>query len=93
MANKGTVIVTGGSQGIGAAVVQSFLKRGYADGTFTRHVDAIDLHMMISAFCVFRISNQHTFGVVFDRDLTSPGLRDGYRQMLGDMIVSYLVSG
>lgn len=30
MANKGTVIVTGGSQGIGAAVVQSFLKRGYA---------------------------------------------------------------
>jgi NAD(P)-dependent dehydrogenase (short-subunit alcohol dehydrogenase family) len=30
MANKGTVIVTGGSQGIGAAVVQSFLDRGYA---------------------------------------------------------------
>lgn len=30
MAHKGTVIVTGGSQGIGAAVVHSFLKRGYA---------------------------------------------------------------
>lgn len=30
MASKGTVIVTGGSQGIGAAVVNSFLKRGYA---------------------------------------------------------------
>ncbi len=30
MANKETVIVTGGSQGIGAAVVQSFLGRGYA---------------------------------------------------------------
>jgi NAD(P)-dependent dehydrogenase (short-subunit alcohol dehydrogenase family) len=30
MANKGTVIVTGGSKGIGAAVVQSFLHRGYA---------------------------------------------------------------
>jgi NAD(P)-dependent dehydrogenase (short-subunit alcohol dehydrogenase family) len=30
MANKGTVIVTGGSQAIGAAVVQSFLDRGYA---------------------------------------------------------------
>ena len=30
MASKGTVIVTGGSQGIGAAVVQSFLERGYA---------------------------------------------------------------
>ena len=30
MANKGTVIVTGGSKGIGAAVVQSFLDRDYA---------------------------------------------------------------
>ncbi|HEY2040268.1 MAG TPA: SDR family oxidoreductase [Edaphobacter sp.] len=30
MASKGTVIVTGGSQGIGAAVVNTFLKRGYA---------------------------------------------------------------
>jgi NAD(P)-dependent dehydrogenase (short-subunit alcohol dehydrogenase family) len=30
MAGKGTVIVTGGSQGIGAAVVHSFLERGYA---------------------------------------------------------------
>lgn len=30
MTNKGTVIVTGASKGIGAAVVQSFLDRGYA---------------------------------------------------------------
>src|ERR1700744_5733520 len=30
MASKGTVIVTGGSQGIGAAVVQGFLGRGYS---------------------------------------------------------------
>jgi NAD(P)-dependent dehydrogenase (short-subunit alcohol dehydrogenase family) len=30
MASKGTVIVTGGSQGIGGAVVQTFLDRGYA---------------------------------------------------------------
>jgi len=30
MTGKGTVIVTGGSQGIGAAVVQAFLDRGYS---------------------------------------------------------------
>jgi NAD(P)-dependent dehydrogenase (short-subunit alcohol dehydrogenase family) len=30
MASRGTVIVTGGSQGIGVAIVQTFLDRGYA---------------------------------------------------------------
>jgi NAD(P)-dependent dehydrogenase (short-subunit alcohol dehydrogenase family) len=29
MASKGTIIVTGASQGIGAGVVQAFLDRGY----------------------------------------------------------------
>ncbi|HEX3691653.1 MAG TPA: TetR/AcrR family transcriptional regulator [Solirubrobacteraceae bacterium] len=73
-------------------LIARILKRGYASGAFVRRVDAIDLHMMISAFCVFRISNQHTFGVIFGRDLTSPDLRDRYREMLADMVVSYLVS-
>jgi AcrR family transcriptional regulator len=73
-------------------LIARILERGYASGAFVRRVDAIDLHMMISAFCVFRISNQHTFGVIFDRDLTSPELRGRYRQMLADMVVSYLVS-
>ncbi len=73
-------------------LIARILERGYASGAFVRRVDAIDLHMMISAFCVFRISNQHTFGVIFDRDLTSPDLRDRYRTMLADMVVSYLVS-
>jgi AcrR family transcriptional regulator len=73
-------------------LIARILERGYASGAFVRRVDAIDLHMMISAFCVFRISNQPTFGVIFDRDLTSPELRGRYRQMLADMVVSYLVS-
>jgi AcrR family transcriptional regulator len=73
-------------------LIARILERGYASGAFVRRVDAIDLHMMISAFCVFRVSNQHTFGVLFDRDLTSPDLRDRYRKMLADMVVSYLVS-
>jgi hypothetical protein len=30
---------------------------------------------MISAFCVFRVAKRHTFGAIFDRGLTSPGLR------------------
>jgi AcrR family transcriptional regulator len=69
------------------------LERGYADGVFRRDVDAIDVHMMISAFCVFRVANQHTFGTIFGRDLMAPELRARYRTMLGDMVVDYLRAG
>src|SRR5215204_5847043 len=55
-------------------LIQRILARGRADGSFTREVDAVDLHMMISAFCVFRIANRHTFGAIFDRDLVQPEL-------------------
>jgi len=38
LASKKTVIVTGASQGIGAAVVQAFLDRGYNVGATSRSV-------------------------------------------------------
>ena len=74
------------------AVLEGILERGYAEGRFRRTVDAVDLHMMISAFCVFRVANRHTFGTLFDRDMLSPGARDHYRQMVGDMVVGYLTA-
>ncbi|MGH3295291.1 MAG: TetR/AcrR family transcriptional regulator, partial [Trebonia sp.] len=44
------------------AVISSILERGREAGVFRRDVEAIDVHMMISAFCFFRVSNRHTFG-------------------------------
>ena len=71
-------------------LIASILERGR--DVFRRDIDAVDVHMMISAFCVFRVANRHTFGAIFDRDLADPALRDRYRQMLGDMVVEYLRS-
>ena len=48
------------------------------------------MHMMISAFCFFRVSNRHTFGALFGVDMLDPARRDRYRRMIGDMVVSYL---
>ncbi len=50
------------------------------------------MHLMISAFCFFRMSNRFTFGAIFGLDLIDPDRRDHYRQMLGDMVVSYLTT-
>jgi AcrR family transcriptional regulator len=71
-------------------LLAEILARGAAEGVFRNDVDAVDLHMMISAFCVFRVANRHTFGTLFARDLTDPKLRERYRTMLGDMVIDYL---
>jgi AcrR family transcriptional regulator len=74
-------------------LIEEILARGRQAGSFTRDIDAVDLHMMISSFCFFRVANRHTFGAIFHRDLIDPVLRDRYRCMLGDMVVMYLGAG
>jgi TetR/AcrR family transcriptional regulator len=71
-------------------LIDGILARGRAQGLFRDDIDAIDVHMAISAFCCFRVANRHTFGAIFGRDLLDPALRDHYRTMLGDMVVCHL---
>ena len=71
-------------------LIGRILEKGRKTGAFRRNVDAVDVHMMISAFCFFRVANRSTFGTLFDRDLLDPGLRAHYRRMLGDLVLAYL---
>ena len=73
-------------------VLTRILARGREAGQFREDVDALDVHMAISAFCVFRIANRHTFNAIFDRDMLDPARRDHHRRMVGDLLVSYLTS-
>jgi AcrR family transcriptional regulator len=72
-------------------LLDELLERGRASGVFRTDIDAIDVHMMISAFCVFRVSNRHTFGAIFGRDLVDPARHDYYRAMCGEMVARYLM--
>ncbi|MDR7320261.1 MULTISPECIES: TetR/AcrR family transcriptional regulator [Catenuloplanes] len=71
-------------------LLHGVLERGQADGVFRTDVDALDVHLMISSFCFFRVANRHTFGALFDRDLLDPARREHYRTMLGDLLTGYL---
>lgn len=71
-------------------VLARILERGHAVGTFRDDVDPLDVHMVISAFCVFRTANRHTFKAIFKRDMLDPARREHYREMLGDLVVDYL---
>ncbi|WP_229070250.1 TetR/AcrR family transcriptional regulator [Actinoplanes sp. DH11] len=68
------------------------LVRGRAAGRFRDDVDPIDVHMMISAFCVFRTANRYTFNAIFQRDMLDPARRDHYRTMIGDLVLEYLTA-
>ena len=49
--------------------VRAVYERGVRGGVFRPHLDPVDLHMTISALSFFNVSNQHTFGLIFQRDL------------------------
>ena len=72
------------------ATLKRILDRGRAEGVFRREIDPIDLHLAISSFCFFRVANQYTFGALFNRDLTEPGIRSRNRQQIADMVLAYL---
>ncbi len=66
------------------------LDRGVRQGVFRKGVDPIDLHMLISALCFFRVSNRYTFGEIFSRDLGEKDLRDRHKAMIADMVLRHV---
>src|SRR5215207_221571 len=71
-------------------VLASILQRGQDQGLFRSDLDPVDVHVLISAFCFFRVSNQYTFGIVFQRDLSSPELRQRHRTMISEVVLGWL---
>ncbi len=66
------------------------LDRGKRQGMFRSDADPIDIHMLISAFCFFRVANRHTFGLLFGRDLAEPRLRAKHKKMIADLVLDAL---
>ena len=73
-------------------VLDEVLLRGRAAGEFRDDVDALDVHLVISAYCVFQVANVHTFGFLFGRDLSAPEHRDHLRAMIGDVVAGWLTT-
>jgi AcrR family transcriptional regulator len=66
------------------------LARGQAAGLFRTDLDPVEVHMFISAFCFYRVSNRYTFGQNFGIDLISPALRARHRDLLGQAVLRFV---
>jgi AcrR family transcriptional regulator len=73
------------------ATLDSILERGRAQGVFTRACSAVDVHLMISGLCFYRVSNRHTFGAIFGCDLSAPEVRERHKAMIVETVVGYLI--
>jgi AcrR family transcriptional regulator len=69
-------------------LLQEVIERGVQDGSFRDDVDAVDVHMIISAYACFHVANRHTFAAIFGRDMLDPSLQDSHRRLIGDLVVA-----
>ncbi|NBB09255.1 TetR/AcrR family transcriptional regulator [Pseudomonas sp. SLFW] len=66
------------------------LRRGEKEGVFREGVQAVDLHMLLSSFCFYRVSNRHTFSEIFQIELEDPHIKARHRAMVSDSVMRYL---
>jgi AcrR family transcriptional regulator len=71
-------------------VIEEVLLRGRQAGIVRSEISAIDLHMLISSFSFYRVSNRHTFTTLFGADLISVQARARHREMLVEAVLAYL---
>lgn len=65
-------------------------ERGVRAGVFRSGIDAVDLHMSISALSFFNTANRHTFALIFKRDFDSPAAIVARRDSIIEMIVRFV---
>jgi AcrR family transcriptional regulator len=70
----------------------NILKRGQESGVFRSGIEAIDVHMLISALCFFRVSNRHTFRRIFRHDLLAKSLRPHHREVVVETVMRYVAA-
>ncbi|MDH4609191.1 TetR family transcriptional regulator [Pseudomonas sp. BN102] len=66
------------------------LRRGEAEGVFRPGLNALDLHLLISSFCFYRVSNRNTFGEIFQIDLTDEQVKARHKEMICESVLRYL---
>jgi AcrR family transcriptional regulator len=69
------------------------IARGQAEGRFRDDADAVEIHKSIAALGMFNVTNQYTFGAIFQRDMGAKGDVGRRRAMVADLILSYLTRG
>lgn len=69
---------------------EKVLRRGADDGVFREGLDAVSLHMTISALPLFQIANRYTFGTIFRHDMASAEALATRKREIVDIVLRYV---
>ena len=69
------------------------IERGQAAGEFRAGIDPVEIHKAIAALGMFNVTNQFTFGAIFQREMGSKGNVKHRREIVAELIISYLKGG
>jgi AcrR family transcriptional regulator len=70
-------------------VLEDVYRRGVEDGVFRPGLDALDLHMTISALSFFNVSNRATFSRIFKTDMDTPEALARRRAAVAETVLRY----
>ena len=68
-------------------LLADILTRGHQNGSFQHKIAAVDLHMLMSAICFYRVGNRHTFGHIFNIDLADPTTRASHHRLVTNAVL------
>ena len=74
------------------SVLAAVLARGAKTGVLRAGVDAMQLYISIAGLAYFYLSNKHTLGAIFGRDLMAPAAREERLDHMTDVILGYVVA-
>jgi AcrR family transcriptional regulator len=71
--------------------IRKLYRRGVDSGEFRDGLDPVDIHASISALCFYNVSNQYTFGCIFNMDTQSTANLAARRSSICDMVLRYVL--
>ena len=69
------------------------IERGQAQALFRADIDPVEVHKSIAALGMFNVTNQYTFGSIFQREMGAKGDVVRRCEMVTELILSYLTRG
>lgn len=67
--------------------IDRIIRDGVRQNLFARGIDAREIHYLISALCVFRVSNRNTFAALFDYDFMDDAVVQRHRMFAVESVL------